>query len=803
VLVASALVGAALWHVTGHASRNAVSTPLGFAALLAGAGAGIRLSGEIVWSGVVVGILILAAIVYLVVVRARTLPDPPAIVTAAGVTCLALIPFGVSRRFGLLGAGTNDDIGEHLLAAWTLQGHAPLHANRLIDSGYPIGPHAVAALISGATGMGLPQAFMGVIVAIPALLALAALDLLPERPRPLRVAAAALIGLCYLQTAYLVQASFKEPIESVLLVAFVAALTVADTEGGTGALRLVPPAVIAAASVYVNSYLGLVWPAGALGLWWVARFVCQRWVAQRDPGTAGDAAVSARLDTRPAGDPAAGTPPGRPWRHPVSVATLAGLVLVAPEIARMLQFAQSAYNHEGPNVLGDLLRPLSPLEALGIWPRLDFRYSLPLASFGGVVALMAIPALLAATLVFVRRREFALPAALLTAAALFAVVSDRSPYTAAKSLVIASPLVTLALARGLMLVLPSLRRAWGLLAAAVLATLLVVGAYSDVELLRDGPVGPTALADQLGQLRAAIGHERTLFLGNDDLIHWELRGADLATPPEPLYAMAVVPLRRAKAQPAPSNYTSPHARTTRSRFAGLGLAFDFDSVPTRWLDRFRYAILPRSGYGSPAPPNWHLVGTTDSYELWRRSGTTRGYQTLASIDNPGAVLDCTTGPGRALAARRGVAMVQPAPVVGERTAWKGQVGYAGRAAHQILHLDRGTWTISLQYAGAVSVSVRAPGLEATLPANLGPLGTYWYVGRVDVRRRGDVRIVVRYGPLTVLGRLLGAFGLTRAPAPTGLRPLGRVTAARPGRQDRLIPLRQACGRYVDWYRLTS
>jgi hypothetical protein len=52
--------------------------------------------------------------------------------------------------------------------------------------------------------------------------------------------------------------------------------------------------------------------------------------------------------------------------------------------------------------------------------------------------------------------------------------------------------------------------------------------------------------------------------------------------------------------------------------------------------------------------------------------------------------------------------------------------------------------------------------------------------------------------LNALGRLLGAVGLTRAPAPTGLRALGRIARRAPDRV-RAVPLRRACGRYVDWY----
>jgi hypothetical protein len=69
----------------------------------------------------------------------------------------------------------------------------------------------------------------------------------------------------------------------------------------------------------------------------------------------------------------------------------------------------------------------------------------------------------------------------------------------------------------------------------------------------------------------------------------------------------------------------------------------------------------------------------------------------------------------------------------------------------------------------------------------------------DVTRTGPVRIVVQSGRLNALGRLLGAVGLTRAPAPTGLRALGRIAATRVPDRVRAVPLRRACGRYVDWY----
>ncbi len=775
ILVISWTLGAAIWRLAGHARYAAVEAPLGFAALLTVGGLSSWLPGGTAAGIGVIGALAVLSLVYL----GRTggwsdTPLWPAALVVV-VALLAMIPFAVSGRSGLLGVGTNDDMSQHLLAAWTLQGHAPSASSKLLTSGYPIGPHAIVATLSAATGISLEHMFTALIISVPVLLALVAAALMPGKSATLRAGAGALVGLCYLQAAYLVQASFKEPIEAVLLVTFT--VTVTAGAEGRSLLRYVPLALVGAATVFANSYIGVVWPAGMLLLWIVAGLV--------KPGRAGAVKASVRTLARP-----------------VAVAMLLFLVLVAPEASRIARFAGSGYNHEGPKVLGDLLRPLPPLEALGIWPRLDFRFDLPLATLGGVLALVALAGLVAGLVRSLGRREFAVPCALLAAVALVGLTSTRSPYTAAKALVIAAPLVTLLLAREALVLRGSMVRArsWQAIPVLLVALVLAVGAYSDLEVLRDGPVGPSSHAEQLAGLRPIIGRQPTLFLGADDYIHWELRGAVVATPPQPLYAGAVVPLRRDKAQPARSNYTSARSATSSSRFAGLGLAFDFDSVPVGWLNRFIYVIRPHSGYTGPPPENWRLVRGTRSYELWRRTGPTRPYRTLTAIDNPGAILDCTTPAGRAIARGGGAAMTQPTPVIGERTSWHGQVGYAGTSAHQSLHLGAGTWRISLQYDGSAPLTVRGSGMRAVLPANLESLGPYWYVGRVHLRRRAWIRLTVSSAPLSTAGRVLGAFGLTRAPAPTGLRPLGRITATRPAAADRLISLTRACGRYVDWYR---
>jgi hypothetical protein len=416
-----------------------------------------------------------------------------------------------------------------------------------------------------------------------------------------------------------------------------------------------------------------------------------------------------------------------------------------------------------------------------------------------VLAVLALLALLACMGRSLRRRDFALPAGLIVAAGLYGLSATQSPYTAAKALVLVSPLVTLALGRELLLLAQSHlpRKSWRTAGVALLMVLLGAGAYSDLAVLRDSPVGPTVHASELARLRGVIGRQPTLFLGADDFVHWELRGATVATPPAPLYATTVVPLRAAKAWPDPNRPDQP-VRT--GRFAGQGLAYDFDSVPSRVLDRFTYAIMPRSPYGSEAPHNWVLVDATRSYGLWRRTGRTPSRQTLNELGDPGAILDCRTAQGRAIASRRGYAMVRPTPVVGRRFSWKGRVGYAGASAQQGLVLTRGRWDISLQYASVAGVVVTGPGLQAELSPSLEPRGPYWFAGAIHVGRTGPVTVRVTYRSLSTLGQLVGASGLTRAPAPTGVRALGGVVATRSGSHDRPVSLRRACGRYVDWYR---
>src|SRR5207244_3983204 len=93
----------------------------------------------------------------------------------------------------------------------------------------------------------------------------------------------------------------------------------------------------------------------------------------------------------------------------------------------------------------------------------------------------------------------------------------------------------------------------------------------------------------------------------------------------------------------------------------------------------------------------------------------------------------------------------------------------------------------------VGLTLQAPGLRLTLPPSLdGEVpyyegsGPFWPAGSV---RGGLLKITVRAARLNGLQRLLG---VSRRVA------LGEI-AATSTKPERIVPLSQACGRFVDWY----
>jgi hypothetical protein len=497
-------IGQAAIALCGARSWSWLSPAVGLALLCAICWGTVRLPGDGVVSALAVLALSAASAIYLWKrveggEGALRLGLPVAVVALAA----ASLPFAVEGHFGILGTGFDPDMSQHLLSADRLAHGA---GSQLLHQGYPLGPHAIVVALNKGLGVGLVQGFDGLAIAIAVLAPLTALAAFDEAAPLRRAAGALVVGLAYLVASYFAQGAFKEAMQALFVLAFALCLReVARGPDWRGVpLRFVPAALVAVGSVYAYSYPGLVWLVATAVLWPVAERLLSR-VPAMGPG-----ALRAGL-----------------------LALLAFAILVAPELGRMIDFRHfETFNPSGPG-LGNLFGQISPAEALGIWPSGDFRLT---PGAGAVPALgYYLGAAFAAILLvygFIlcwRRREFALLSGLAAVAGVYAIARvGGTPYTAAKAVVIAAPLVSA------VILVPLLRRPIGVL------YLLAAGGCSLLA-LANAPVGPTSYSPALTGLRPLVASGSTLVLASPQLldeeqgqryIAWELRGGRVCIGPE-------------------------------------------------------------------------------------------------------------------------------------------------------------------------------------------------------------------------------------------------------------------------------
>jgi hypothetical protein len=768
LLAASVTVGLALWRLSGWERASFCAPAVGFALLLVVTEIASRLPGRTVTACAVAGALVLGSLVVLV-----SAPFPGGSGLGGGTLIVALslllvgLPFIASGGFGILGMGDNNDMAVHLGAAYWLQTHAVQQDVMLVKPGYPLGPHALAATLGTGLRVSVVQGFTAVMLAVPILTALAAYAGL-ERVRPgWRWLGALLAGFAYSAASYLAQAAFKETIEALLLLTFVIVLReLAGELRWPRPRQAVPLGVLAAASMYVYSYNGIAWPAAALlAAGALAALQAGPGFAQRGVVLLRDAAL------------------------PLAVGAGVCALLVAPDIGRMIDFSHSHYANEPPHGTGNLAHKISPAQALGVWLASDFRFNPHPRALTVVCLVLAFLALVWALARWWREGDIGVPAAVIAAFLLYLWATHaKNPYNAAKGLPIMAPLVMLLIVSAL---LPqerprqaTARRGLERLRLPLALIVLLPAAYSSFIALRDAPVGSEAHDSELAAIRHRVAGQKTLFLVNDDFGIWLLRGAVVARPAF-LYSPWIVPINPQKP------------------FRG-GEPLDFDSAPADTLDLVRYVVTTRTPFASSPPEGMRLVATTRSYELWERTAPARPRRVLFEDGQPAAVLDCTKQDQRGVSRTPGVAHVLPPPVVGHANDWSGSVRGAGESGSQRLRLPAGQWDISLQYVSREPLRVRSStGLDVTMPGDLERLGAYWLAGTVRSDGSTPVTITATTQRLPLAARLLGAQGKTRALVSADGRPLGALVASRHGAGGQIIPLSQACGRYVDWYRFDS
>ena len=755
ICAASMLVGRAILSLAGRSEWSWLEPAVGFGAIITVTGLLARVVGH--GTSATLGALLLVLAAAAVVTR---LPyRAPGAVRAGLPIAIAIgllfaIPFVVSGRWGLIGVGFNNDLGLHLAwAEWLRSGFGPTP-----DAGYPLGPHGLAVAVAAVPGLSLGQAFLGEIFAIGVLTGLTALAALGELAAARRTLAAVLVAITYLAASYFAQGAFKETAQALFVLALALALRDPGREphGDWPRLRLLLPYLALAGGVFfAYSFAGLAWPVAIVALWSLTRPAVRAMLAPR--------ALLRSL-----------------WRPRTLVALLALAALGALALVGPFGFGGGFNKVAGSNTYG----PVSPVETLGIWPaanyRLDAVGGAHLTGLAGVVAALA---LALGTVWWVRRREVAVPVALAACTALYVVSLPFSgDYSQAKALMIAAPLAMLIAIRPLLIGIGGAlwrRLAWGALAVAFVGGAL----YSSLLVLRDAPVGPPGHGSELRAFLPIVHGQPVLYAGQDRYAAYELLGADTH-----------VPLVEFPDEAVTQNLEKPF--DTGDAYSPI----DFDSFSRATLNRFPYVITGRAAWNSEAPADFRRVAETPSYVLWEQTAPPpHDRHVLLEGTEPAAVADCAAPEVRILTAQPGRASLFPDAVIGPKSAWHDDsVLGNGESAGQVLDLPPGRWNLSLQYFSPFDLTLSAPGFSEPLPAaldgqrpntiSLANNGQFWPAGRFS-SDGGRVEFTISAAE---------ASGIQSFTGWDGKASIGELVAVRAA-PHRIVPLRQACGGWLDWY----
>jgi hypothetical protein len=752
--IASLFLGQAALRLAGAQEWSWLAPSIGISIVMMIAVTSDHVPGRTATVAAIVAALALAAIVWCALDRVH-LPPLKGILAAVPVGILVLVPFLTAGRSGILGVSLDNDMGSHMLFVEIYLSKAVEHITPM-RADYPLGPHAMVALISKGFGMRVDRAFAGWTMALPILSAWTALAFARRSSWPRQVLVATVVGMPFLVAAYYGEGSFKEVLQANLVLATVLYFGGYGPRLGRG--KWVPVALLVGGVASVYSVTGFPWVAMVAGLWLLGLLV-QSIACHETKGI--PATIRGEL-------------------HGIGIGVAVLVVVLLPQARRLHNFIHMDLGSGGiitpKSNLGNLAGQLPGWEGFGVWNNPDFRFPNP-SHWGDVwIAVMVALALFGAFWAF-RRGRWLLPLAAAGSMAIWAFsIHSQSPYVVAKGLVIASPLLV-ALAvfpfidervdRAPETLRTLARRIRGRplsVGLAVLVALLVffrVG-IADVRALRVSPVGPTGHLEQLRELRPLMHAEPTLFLGSDDFIEWELAG---------------VPVQGAVMEGGPAIDFRAEKPFTPSG------TVDFDSVDAATLNEYDYVITSRDASGSAPPPQFQLIKVTPEYELWHRVGKVTERHVLAaeSGGTPGAVLDCNTPEGHRIVTAGGVAAVRPEP-----TGIPAPAVAAGTSASAPVELPAGSYELDEAYVSPLPVAIEVGSMQTTLPANLEALGQRWPIGRIT--SDGE--------PLSI-GFRVEKNALTPA-GTTAI--LGPIIATPVGSHDRVVPVRRACGRYIDWYR---
>jgi len=788
---ASLLVGRALLLLAGRPRWSWLEPAAGLGAIFTVAGVLARAPGHGTSATFGVVLLLVAAVIVLVAARRPGADGPKThdmsgksarrrgeawrwgVPVAIAVVVVLSIPFAIGGRWGLLGIGLNNDLGLHLAwAEWLRSGFGPAP-----DAGYPLGPHGLAVATAAAPGIGLGQAFVGEIFAIGILTGLTALGALPDFGPGRRVLAATLVAVPYLAASYFAQGAFKELAEALFVLAVAVGLRNLEPSGRR-LLQFLPWLAIAGGVFFSYSFAGLAWPVLVVVLWSFTVPAVRRALAPR---------ALLRFLFRPA--------------TLLAIVVLAAFGLAATTVGPF-GFGGSFSKVAGTNTYG----PVSPVEALGVWPTTNYRLEAPGgAHLTGLAGAIAVLALLAGTRWWTRRRDLAVPLGLAACVLLYlAALPTSGDYSQAKALMIGAPLAMLVIVRPLLAELwptrgrgldripdqtstaPVVSRTGGAsrLAWSVLAVVFIGGAiYSSFLALRNAPVAPAGHGGELQAFLPILHGQPVLYAGQDRYAAYELLGADTHVPlvefPDPAVAQ---------------NPEKPF--DTGDAYSPI----DFDSFSRGTLDRFPYVISGRAAWNSGAPHGFRRIAATPSYVLWKRTGDVpEDRHVLLEGTNAGARAGCASPEIRILLSNPGRASLYPDVEIAPKERWSaGSTLKNGQRTSQTISLPSGRWNLSLQYFSPFGLTLSAPAFRQNLKAaldgqrpntiSLANDGQFWPAGSY-ASRGGRVRFTVAGADPSFLQRLSGYDDIAY---------IGNLVAVRAGKR-RVVPLHDACNQWIDSY----
>jgi hypothetical protein len=636
-------------------------------------------------------------------------------------------------------------------------------------TGYPSGGHTAFAGVGKLVGVDLMWLYAPYLAALLGLTALV-LAFLARRAgleRPAAAIAGFLAAVPALVYAYLLQGSIKEIALLPTLMLLGALIALARESAAAGPRAVIP--------------LGVVGAAG----WGTIGFAFTPWL-----GLAALAILALGWSALP-GD-------GRTRLRTVAIgagaAALALVLLALPTVADLKTSLDQATNVTDANAAavadpGNLLRPLLKVQALGVWLGSAHRGDPEhLTQTYVLIGVMAV-AIMLGLIWLLRRRNWALLAVVAVAVIVWLVLTPRATtWTAAKLLVLLSPIAILTACVGAFGRL-GLRRLDGLLlGAAITVGVLASNAY----LYHSTTMAPNDRFDELrevGERFAGVGP--TLTPDFDEYALYLLR-------------------EMAPDGPGNSRKVQPWA-SPEGNFFPYGVTVDVDGLDPGLVDRMQAIVVRRSPFKSRPPGDFARAWRGNDYEVWKRSrdGAAREHLALGTGVQPGDAASCRTV--RALVARGRAADARQLRFAPRRPNVAPSLRASQRSPLAVLQPDG---SVAFVGPGSVTARVRIPRAETYR------LWTQGNVGRplratIDGRSAGSVANdsggdgnVLQFDavPLTVGTHVLrlerGGGGLAPGDAAfTNIRAIALEPVAADAQSLRSLPIddwRVLCGKQLDW-----